>query len=42
MYIPWIVMGVVLVAIGIGTRIRGGGDPNYKLSWGQEKPWGSS
>lgn len=41
-YIPWFVIGAVVVAIGIGTWIRGGGNPNYKLSWGPEKPWRSS
>jgi hypothetical protein len=41
-YIPWIVIGVVVVAIGIGTRIVGGGNPNYKMSLGSEKPWRSS
>ncbi len=41
-FIPWIVIGVVVVAIGIGTRIAGGGNPNFKLSWGSEKPWRSS
>ena len=41
-FIPWIVIGVVVVAIGIGTRISGGGNPNFKLSWGSEKSWRSS
>jgi hypothetical protein len=41
-YIPWIILGVGLVAIGIGTRIVGGGNPNYKLGLGSEKPWRSS
>ncbi len=41
-YIPWILMAVVLVVIGIGTRVSGGGNPNYKLSWGPEKSSTSS
>ena len=41
-YIPWIVIGVVLVAIGIGTRVLGGGNPDYKLTFGPEKSWRSS
>jgi hypothetical protein len=41
-YVPWIVIAAVLVAIGIGTRIVGGGNPNFKLSWGPEQSWRSS
>ncbi len=41
-YVPWIVIAAVLVAIGIGTRIVGGGNPNFKLSWGPEESWRSS
>lgn len=41
-YIPWIVIGVVLVAIGIGTRVVGAGNPNYRLTFGSEKSWRSS
>ena len=41
-YIPWFVIGFVVVVIGIGTWASGGGNPNYKLSWGSEKSWRSS
>lgn len=41
-FIPWFVIGAVLVAIGIGTWVGGGGNPSYKLSWGPEKSWRSS
>ena len=41
-YVPWIVIAVVLVAIGIGTRIVGGGNPEFELGFGPEESWRSS
>ena len=41
-FIPWVVIGAVLVAIAIGTWTTGGGNPNYKLTWGPEAPWRDS
>jgi hypothetical protein len=41
-YIPWIVIGAVLVVIGIGTWVSGSGNPNYRMHFGSEKPWRSS
>jgi hypothetical protein len=41
-YIPWFVIAFVVVVVGIGTWASGSGNPNYKLTWGSEKPWRSS
>jgi len=41
-FISWIVIAAVLVAIAIGTRVSGGGNPNYRLRFGPEQPWRSS
>ena len=41
-YIPWIVIAAVVVVIGLGTWISGSGNPDYKLTFGPEKPWRSS
>ncbi len=38
MYTPYIVIVAVLVVVGIGTRVSGGGNPNYKFTWGPETP----
>lgn len=41
-YIPWILIAAALVVIGIGTRVVGAGNPNYRFSLGSEKSWRSS
>ena len=33
-YIPWFVIGFVVVVIGVGTWVSGGGNPNYQVELG--------